>query len=82
MLKRRNLEELCIEWVGGELYDYDATIHQFVPRTMQQLRTNFRLDRMLGLRKLKKLEIVLVKGVGIAVLRQLGRVVQGEYAGF
>jgi len=72
MLKCGNLEHVTTEWAGEELREYDRVTGTWNYKTVDQLRVDYRLDRMLELRKLKKLELVLCKGVGLGVLPELG----------
>ncbi|KAI7495322.1 hypothetical protein KC367_g7427 [Hortaea werneckii] len=52
MLKCRNLETVDFVWTGDELRHNDGQI-----QTVEQLRKDFRLDRMLGLVNLKQLRV-------------------------
>ncbi|KAK4540889.1 hypothetical protein LTR36_008831 [Oleoguttula mirabilis] len=71
MLKCRNLESVSMEWHFSELASYDAATRHTSPKTVQQLCAQYRLDRMLGLRKLKKLVLVQFRGVGSIALQHL-----------
>lgn len=53
MLKCRNLETVEIQWVSDVLYQGDRRV-----KTVDQLRKEFRLDRMLGLANLKQLTVM------------------------
>ncbi|KAI7220951.1 hypothetical protein KC333_g2058 [Hortaea werneckii] len=53
MLKCRNLETVEIQWVSDVLYHGDRHL-----KTVEQLRKQFRLDRMLGLANLKQLTVM------------------------
>lgn len=57
MLRCRNLESVHMVWVTQSLMNYDAVTGQHAPKGVQQLRTEYRLDRMLGLRRVKKLTL-------------------------
>ncbi|KAK5125242.1 hypothetical protein LTR85_000918 [Meristemomyces frigidus] len=70
MLKCRNMEEVSIAWADKELWSVDATTGLQAAKTVQQLRTQYRLDRMLGLRRLKKL-VLKRKGIGNIALHNL-----------
>ena len=50
-------------WVRQELGTYDHTTGQQLGKTVDQLRNEYCLDRMLGLRKLKTLTLV-GRGIG------------------
>ncbi|RMX76960.1 hypothetical protein D0869_10251 [Hortaea werneckii] len=52
MLKCRNLETVNIQWASDVLYQSDGRV-----KTVDQLRKEFRLDRMLGLANLKQLTV-------------------------
>lgn len=58
MLKCRNLESVSMEWAGQELCNYDAATGMPFAKPVQQLRSEYRLDRMLDLRRVKKLVLV------------------------
>ncbi|RMY64648.1 hypothetical protein D0863_09662 [Hortaea werneckii] len=53
MLKCRNLETVEMEWATDVLYHRDGHV-----KTVDQLRKEFRLDRMLGLANLKQLTVM------------------------
>ena len=70
MLKCNNLEKVTMEWVGQEL-----NIGAGSPKSVQQLRTQYRLDRMLNLKKIKCLRLRLIRdhsAANLDLLRELG----------
>ncbi|KAK5132861.1 hypothetical protein LTR08_008577 [Meristemomyces frigidus] len=58
MLSCRQVEQVSMVWVAQELVADDAATGQQGPKTVERLRKEYRLDRMLGLRKLRTLTLV------------------------
>lgn len=74
MLKCRNLESVQTQWAGDELLNLDMQTGVSSPKTVQQLRAEYRLDRMLNMRSLKELELALIRArnpAAVDVLQQL-----------